>query len=63
MAIVSPAAPRTPAPVSPDDIANIRAPFRKATLLPAMAYHDEAVHAWEREEIFFRDWLAVGPRR
>ena len=25
-----------------------------------MAYHDEAVHAWEREEIFFRDWIAVG---
>ena len=60
MAIVAPAAPRTPAPVSPDDIARIRAPFRRATLLPARAYHDEAVHAWEREEIFFRDWMAVG---
>ena len=59
MAIVAPASPRPPAPVSPDAIARIRAPFRRATLLPAMAYHDEAVHEWEREEIFFRDWIAV----
>ncbi|MES1239361.1 MAG: SRPBCC family protein, partial [Chloroflexota bacterium] len=49
-----------PAPVPAQAIANIRAPFRQATLLPAMAYHDEAVYAWEREEIFFRDWIAVG---
>ena len=60
MAIVHPAAPRTPAPVPSQDIANIRAPFRQATLLPAVAYHDEAVYAWEREEIFFRDWIAAG---
>ncbi|HET7830706.1 MAG TPA: Rieske (2Fe-2S) protein, partial [Candidatus Limnocylindrales bacterium] len=54
------AAPRTPAPIAPEEIARIRAPFRQATLLPARAYHDEAVYAWEREEIFFRDWIAVG---
>ncbi len=60
MAIVSPATPRQPAPISPDELDRIRAPFRQATLLPARAYHDEAVHAWEREEIFFRDWIAVG---
>ena len=23
------------------------------------AYHDDAIFAWEREEIFYRDWLAV----
>jgi len=60
LAIVQPTAPRTPAPVSAEAIADIRAPFRKATLLPGMAYHDEAVYEWEREEIFFRDWIAVG---
>src|SRR6476469_5934060 len=60
MAIVHPTAPRTPAPVPAEAIADIRAPFRKAKLLPGMAYHDEAVYAWEREEIFFRDWIAVG---
>src|SRR5215204_478585 len=60
LASVHSAAPRTPAPVPSQDIANIRAPFRQATLLPAAAYHDEAVYAWEREEIFFRDWIAAG---
>ena len=60
MAIVHPTSPRTPAPVPAQAIADIRAPFRKATLLPGMAYHDDAVYAWEREEIFFRDWIAVG---
>ena len=59
MAVTSPA-PRTPAPLSPDDIARIRAPFRGARLLPGKAYHDDAIFAWETEEIFFRDWLAVG---
>ncbi|HEY4190565.1 MAG TPA: hypothetical protein VGM28_09105, partial [Candidatus Limnocylindrales bacterium] len=58
MAVTLPA-PRTPAPLSPDDIARIRAPFRGARLLPGTAYHDEGIFAWEREEIFYRDWLAV----
>ena len=55
----SPPAPRPPAPLSPDDIARIRAPFRGARLLPGKAYHDDEIFAWEREEIFYRDWLAV----
>ncbi len=59
MAVTSPA-PRTPAPLSPDEIARIRAPFRGARLLPGKAYHDDGIFAWETEEIFFRDWLAVG---
>lgn len=50
---------RTPAPFAPEEIARVRAPFRTATLLPARAYHDEAVYAWEQEEIFLRDWIAV----
>ena len=52
-------APRPPAPLSPDDIARIRGPFRGARLLPGKAYHDDAIFEWEREEIFYRDWLAV----
>ncbi|HKF84444.1 MAG TPA: hypothetical protein VKB30_01555, partial [Candidatus Limnocylindrales bacterium] len=60
MAVTVPAAPRTPAPLAPEELARVRAPFRQATLLPARAYHDEAIHEWEREEIFFRDWIAVG---
>jgi Rieske 2Fe-2S family protein len=55
-----PATPRRPAPIAPEEIARIRAPFRKATLLPARAYHDQAVYDWEVEEIFLRDWIAVG---
>ena len=51
---------RPPAPVTPQELARIRAPFRGASLLPARAYHDEAIFAWEQEEIFLRDWIAVG---
>jgi Rieske 2Fe-2S family protein len=52
-------APRRPAPVSPEELAGIRAPFRGATLLPARAYHDAAIYDWELDEIFLRDWIAV----
>ncbi len=60
MSIAARTPSRPPAPISPDELARIRAPFRAASLLPARAYHDEAVWAWEREEIFLRDWIAVG---
>jgi Rieske 2Fe-2S family protein len=52
-------APRRPAPVSPEELARIRAPFRGATLLPARAYHDAAIYDWELDEIFLRDWIAA----
>jgi len=55
-----PAPVRTPAPVTPQELAAVRAPFRKATLLPARAYHDPAIHDWELDEIFRRDWISVG---
>ncbi len=55
-----PAQVRTPAPVTPQELAAVRAPFRRATLLPARAYHDPAIHDWEFDEIFRRDWVAVG---
>jgi Rieske 2Fe-2S family protein len=45
---------------TPDEIAAVRRPFRSATLLPARAYHDEAIWEWEREEWFFGDWVCVG---
>ena len=47
-------------PLTPEEIAAIRAPFRRATLLPARAYHDQAIFDWEVEHVFFRDWIAVG---
>ena len=47
-------------PLTPEEIAAIRAPFRRATLLPGRAYHDESIYAWEAEHVFFRDWIAVG---
>ncbi|MBF6606977.1 MAG: aromatic ring-hydroxylating dioxygenase subunit alpha [Chloroflexi bacterium] len=37
----------------------MRRPFRGASLLPGRAYHDAAIHDWEREQWFARDWLAV----
>ena len=47
-------------PISTEDIAAIRAPFRKATLLPAHADDDEHVFGRVAEHFFFRDWIAVG---
>jgi Rieske 2Fe-2S family protein len=54
------ARPTGRSPLTPAEIAAIRAPFRRATLLPARAYHDQAIHDWEVEHVFFRDWMAVG---
>jgi phenylpropionate dioxygenase-like ring-hydroxylating dioxygenase large terminal subunit len=46
-------------PLTPDELASIRRPFRGARLLPGRAYHDEAFLDFERDEWFFRDWVAV----
>lgn len=55
------AAPGAPAaPFTPAELDAVRRPFRGATLLPARAYHDAEVWAFERERWFFRDWIAVG---
>jgi Rieske 2Fe-2S family protein len=48
------------APFSPAEIEALRRPFRGASLLPARAYHDQAVWDFERENWFFRDWVCVG---
>lgn len=51
---------RRPSPLTPEEIAAVRRPFRSASLLPARAYHDEAIWEFERDEWFYRDWVCVG---
>ena len=46
--------------LTPDEIAAVRRPYRAASLLPGRAYHDPAIHEFERTEWFRRDWLIVG---
>ena len=45
---------------TPQEIAAVRRPFRAASLLPARAYHDQAIWDFEREQWFFTDWVCVG---
>ncbi len=47
-------------PLTPDEIAAVRKPYRAASLLPGRAYHDAAIHDFERTEWFRRDWVMVG---
>ena len=47
-------------PLTPEEIAAVRKPYRAASLLPGRAYHDPAIHEFERSEWFRRDWLVVG---
>ncbi len=47
-------------PISPADVAAVLAPFDGALSLPAVAFHDDAVFAREREAIFDRSWLCAG---
>ena len=42
------------------ELAGVRKPYRAASLLPGRAYHDRAVHDFEREQWFRRDWVCVG---
>ena len=43
-----------------DELASIRRPYRAARLLPGRAYHDPAIHDWERERFLRHDWVVVG---
>jgi Rieske 2Fe-2S family protein len=54
-----PAVPAT-GPLTSDEIAAVRRPYRAASLLPGRAYHDRAIFDFEREQWFGRDWVAVG---
>ena len=52
-----------PTPLSPltdQEIAAVRRPYRAASLLPGRAYHDPAIADFERSEWFRRDWVIVG---
>jgi glycine betaine catabolism A len=42
------------------ELASIRREYRGASLLPARAYQDERILAWEREHIVRSDWVMVG---
>ncbi len=50
----------TQSPLTPEEIAAVRKPYRAASLLPGRAYHDPAIHEFERTEWFRRDWVVVG---
>ncbi len=62
-----PAAPAPPAAPTPErpvltaaEVAAVRRPYRAASLLPGRAYHDPAIHDFERREWFRRDWIVIG---
>src|SRR5437879_7864205 len=42
------------------ELESIRRPYRAARLLPRRAYHDVAIHDWERERFFGHDWVVIG---
>jgi glycine betaine catabolism A len=52
-------ATRTPAPLDPDEVRLSLAPFGTSRMLPAAAYLDPEVLAWEKRNIF-TDWVCVG---
>jgi hypothetical protein len=47
-------------PLTAEEIASVRKPYRAASLLPGRAYHDPAFFDFERERWFRRDWVVVG---
>jgi Rieske 2Fe-2S family protein len=47
-------------PLSAADVSAVLAPFERALALPATAYLEDAVFAFERAAIFDRTWLCVG---
>jgi Rieske 2Fe-2S family protein len=49
-----------PSPLTREEIAAVRRPYRAASLLPGRVYHDPAIHEFERREWFYRDWMVVG---
>jgi Rieske 2Fe-2S family protein len=50
----------TPAPVDPVALADTLLPFGRSRTLPAAAYTDEAVLAWERRHLFAGAWVCLG---
>ena len=52
--------PTTPAPLDLDQLTRSLAPLGSATMLPAAAYTDPAVLAWERRHLVAGSWSCVG---
>src|SRR3954463_1087327 len=48
------------APLDPDAVAAALEPFGSSRTLPAQAYTDAAVLAWERRHLFAGGWAVVG---
>jgi len=57
---MTPPESRAASPLTPDEIAAVRKPYRAASLLPGRAYHDPQIHEFERQQWFRRDWIVVG---
>ncbi len=51
---------RRVSPLTDDEIEPVLAPLEHARPLPARAFSDEGVFAFERERIFARSWICVG---
>ncbi len=49
-----------PSPLTAEEIASVRRPFRGARLLPGRAYHEPAIYEWERTNVLAVDWVIVG---
>jgi Rieske 2Fe-2S family protein len=47
-------------PFAPEEVAGVLAPLDEATMLPARAFLDPEVFAYEQAAWFERDWLCVG---
>jgi Rieske 2Fe-2S family protein len=51
---------RIAGPVGAGEVAAVRQPVERASLLPARVFHDPAVFAFEQERWFASTWLCVG---
>jgi Rieske 2Fe-2S family protein len=51
---------RRPAPIPAGDLASVRTETTAASTLPARAYHDPDLLAWEQEQWFAGSWVCVG---
>jgi Rieske 2Fe-2S family protein len=47
-------------PFTGDEVAHVRRPVDRASMLPPRAFHDPAVLAFEQAAWFSRDWVSVG---
>jgi Rieske 2Fe-2S family protein len=47
-------------PLTAAELDAVRRPFLGASLLPARAYHDEAIFEFEQQRWFRRDWVCLG---